>query len=149
MKIQNVGQNVLDNGPHRVGPGWFIRLLYFAFVGWWFSGVCIVVSFLLIATVVGMPIGVAILNLLPQITSLRPRSQGMTVTSRGDTTVINFQVGATQRNWFVRAAYFFLAGWWITALYLVVAWIGTVLTLGWGAFFLYYPVPALLTLHRN
>ena len=145
----SVNQNVIVNASQHMGPSWFVRLLYFIFVGWWLSGLCIVISYVLMATIIGIPVGVAILNRLPHLTSLRPRSQGMQVTSTGDTLVVNFQKGAPQRKWIVRAAYFILVGWWLVAAYLVLAWVGTVLTLGWGALVFYNPVPALLTLHRN
>ncbi len=146
---QNVNQNVIVNAPHNTAPGWLARLVYFVFIGWWLSGLCIVTSYGLMVTVIGIPLGVIVLNRLPQITSLRPRSQGTQVTTAGDSTVVSFLQGAPQRNWFVRTAYFLLVGWWLVAVYLTIAWIGTVLTLGWGALVFYNLVPALLTLHRN
>ncbi len=146
---QNVNQNVIVNAPHNMTPGWLARLAYFAFIGWWLSGLCIVISYGLMVTVIGIPLGVVVLNRLPLITSLRPRSQEIQVTTAGGTTVVSFQQGAPQRNWFVRVAYFLLVGWWLVAAYLIIAWVGTVLTFGWGALVFYNPVPALLTLHRN
>ena len=143
------GPNLIINAPQNTGPGCFVRLIYFVFVGWWLSALCITISYLLMVTVIGIPISVTILNRLPQITALDPRSQRTQVTTTGNTTVINFQVGATQRNWIVRAVYFIFVGWWLTFGYLMLAWIVTVFTLGWAALFLYKPVPALLTLHRN
>ncbi len=144
----NVNPSAIVNAPRAMGPGWLIRLVYFIFIGSWLSGLCIVASYVCMVTIVGIPLGVVMLNRLPYLTTLRSRSLEVHVLSR-ETMVIDFRHGVPQRNWWVRAIWFVLVGWWLTAAFLALAWIGTVLTFGWGALFLYNPVPALLTLHRN
>jgi uncharacterized membrane protein YccF (DUF307 family) len=49
---------------------WVWRFLYFVFVGWWFSLLWSVVGWLLCVTIIGMPLGVLMLNRLPEVTTL-------------------------------------------------------------------------------
>lgn len=131
------------------GPGWLLRIVYFFFVGSWLSAITIVLAYLFMLTVVGLPVGVLLLNRLPLVTTLRPRSQTVSVSDAASGPVIELGQGAIQRPWLGRALYFVLIGWWMTAIYLVLTWLASLVTFGWAAFFLYNAVPALLTLRRN
>jgi uncharacterized membrane protein YccF (DUF307 family) len=47
-----------------------VRLLYFVLVGWWLSAVYMVISYLLFLTVIGIPLGLVMVNRLPFVFSL-------------------------------------------------------------------------------
>jgi uncharacterized membrane protein YccF (DUF307 family) len=49
---------------------WVWRLLYFVFIGWWFSLLWSLLGWLLCVTIIGMPLGVLMLNRLPNVTTL-------------------------------------------------------------------------------
>lgn len=51
-------------------PPFLLRALYFVLIGWWFSLVWAIVAWLLCATIIGLPLGVPMLNALPQVTTL-------------------------------------------------------------------------------
>ena len=49
---------------------WVLRFLYFVFVGWWFSLIWSLLGWLLCVTIIGLPLGVLLLNRLPNVTTL-------------------------------------------------------------------------------
>jgi uncharacterized membrane protein YccF (DUF307 family) len=49
---------------------WVWRLLYFVFIGWWFSLLWSLLGWLLCVTIIGMPLGVLMLDRLPNVTTL-------------------------------------------------------------------------------
>jgi uncharacterized membrane protein YccF (DUF307 family) len=49
---------------------WVWRFLYFVFIGWWFSLLWSLLGWLLCVTIIGMPLGVLMLNRLPNVTTL-------------------------------------------------------------------------------
>ena len=70
-------------------PGCLIQLLWFLFVGWWVGQIWIAVAWLLMLTILGIPLSVKMLNRLPKVFALREPdeeisilvSEGMTVVS--------------------------------------------------------------------
>jgi uncharacterized membrane protein YccF (DUF307 family) len=56
------------NVPQRA---FWIRAPWFVLVGWWASGFCIVVGYLLCLTVILLPVGLMILNRIPEAMTLR------------------------------------------------------------------------------
>ena len=48
-----------------------LRAVYFLLFGWWFSLLWAILGYLLCATVIGLPIGVMMLNMLPTVTTLQ------------------------------------------------------------------------------
>lgn len=50
--------------------GVLVRLLYFVLVGWWLSALWMVASYLLMLTILGVPLGLMMANRLPYIFSL-------------------------------------------------------------------------------
>ena len=61
----------------RAEPGvpLLLRILYFFLFGWWATGVWINVAWFLNATIIGLPLGVWMLNRVPQVLTLRPTRQ--------------------------------------------------------------------------
>jgi uncharacterized membrane protein YccF (DUF307 family) len=49
---------------------WVLRLLYFVFIGWWFSLIWSLLGWLLCVTIIGLPLGVLMLNRLPNVTTM-------------------------------------------------------------------------------
>ena len=61
-----------------------LRILYFFLFGWWATGVWILVAWLLNITVIGLPLGVWMLNRVPQVLTLRPARQVLVAYERGE-----------------------------------------------------------------
>jgi hypothetical protein len=68
------------------GPGLFVRAVWFLFIGWWLSGLAIVVAYLACVTLIGLPLGFYIFNRLPMI---------ITLLARNDRLVTEVQDGVT------------------------------------------------------
>jgi hypothetical protein len=132
------------------GPGLLVRGLYFIFVGWWVGALCTELAWLLCATILGLPLGLMIINRLPQVMTLKPAPSNLQVTVANGVVVVQ-QGGVPQRGFLVRALYFLLVGWWASFLWLNLAWALTFLTFGLGlplAFWMFNRTPAVTTLAR-
>lgn len=127
------------------GPGLLVRALYFILFGLWFSGIWAAVAWFLCVTIIGLPFGLWMLNRLPQVVTLKPSSNDLVVMSTGR--VIERDV--PQAPFLLRALYFLLIGWWLSAIWIAVAWalcasiIGMVI-----GFWMFDRTPALVTLAR-
>lgn len=129
----------------RSGPNLLIRALYFIVFGLWFSSIWAAVAWVLCVTVIGLPLGLWMLNRLPQVVTLAPQ--------RNDLVLANgraYYADVPQRPFLLRAVWFVFVGWWLSALWLTLAWalcasvIGMVL-----AFWMFDRVPAIITLARR
>jgi uncharacterized membrane protein YccF (DUF307 family) len=132
------------------GPGCLIRGLYFLFIGLWLGAIWMLAAWFFNITIIGLPIGLSMLNSLPQVMTLRPRRVQTTVTTVNGKTVID-QGNVRQRPFLLRALYFILVGFWLSLVWLIIAWVIAGFTLGLGlpvAFWMFDRVPAITTLAR-
>jgi uncharacterized membrane protein YccF (DUF307 family) len=89
----------------------FVRALWFLAVGWWATPIVVNVAWALNATVVLLPLGIKLVNLVPTVLTLRePRS-----------VVDPTAPGRGQHSLAVRAIYFVFVGWWLSLLWANVA----------------------------
>jgi uncharacterized membrane protein YccF (DUF307 family) len=127
------------------GPGLLVRALYFILFGLWFSGVWAVVAWVLCVTIIGLPFGLWMLNRLPQVVTLKPSRSDLVVTETGRV----LERDVPQAPLLLRAIYFLLIGWWLSAIWIAVAWalcasiVGMVI-----GFWMFNRVPAIITLAR-
>jgi uncharacterized membrane protein YccF (DUF307 family) len=131
--------------PQRSGPGLLVRALYFILFGWWFSGVWAVVAWVFCLTIIGLPFGLYMLNRLPQVVTLKPNRSDLVLTATGR--VIERDV--PQLPFLLRALYFLLIGWWLSAIWIAIAWALNASIIGMViGFWMFDRVPALITLAR-
>ena len=84
-------------------PALLTRALWFLVVGWWLTPILVNAAWFLNATIVGIPIGIKLVNLVPTALTLKePRSL--------DTS----DYAGSQHSLTVRALYFVLVGWWFS-----------------------------------
>lgn len=149
----NVTTNVA--GPTMVfthqqtGPGFFVRALWYVFIGWWAAGLAIAVAYLAMAVIIGLPLAFAIFNRLPTILTLRPRTSRWSARTEGDVTFV--ELGhERQRPWWQRAIYFLLVGWWFGAIWLLFAWAISILIVTLPlTFWMFNRASGVITLHRH
>jgi len=67
-----------STGPRQYN--FFLRALYFLFFGWWVSGFWIVFAYFFIFTILGLPVGLMMLNVLPTVMTLRRNRDELDVT---------------------------------------------------------------------
>ncbi len=127
------------------GPGLLVRALYFILIGWWFSGIWAVVAWIFSLTIIGLPFGLYMLNRLPQVVTLKPNRSDLVLTTTGR--VVGRDV--PQVPFLLRALYFLLIGWWLSAIWIAIAWALNASIIGMViGFWMFDRVPALITLAR-
>jgi uncharacterized membrane protein YccF (DUF307 family) len=115
-----------------------VRAVWFVFVGWWLTLVVVNVAWLLNATVVLLPLGIKLINLVPTALSLaEPRSLSDPGGGRG------------QRSLLVRGVYFVLVGWWLSFLWANAAAFLALTVVGIPvAFWMFNRLPLVTSLYR-
>ena len=134
----------------RHEPNILVRFLWFILIGWWLSGVVIVLAWLASVTVIGLPIGLLLLNRLPALATLKATPGDLRITydeQRGRTT--SMVQSGRQRPFALRALWFVFVGWWLTGLWLAAAWFLSWTVIGLPiAFWMYAMVGTVVTLRR-
>jgi uncharacterized membrane protein YccF (DUF307 family) len=134
----------------KSGQGFFVRALWFILLGWWLSGIASALAWLVGLTIIGLPLTFWIFNRIPTVLTLRPRRQTTTVMVSADGSRIDVMHSShPQPAFWKRALYFIFVGWWLSGLWIVVAWLLSVTILGLPlAIMMYNRLPAITTLHR-
>jgi uncharacterized membrane protein YccF (DUF307 family) len=127
-------------------PNLLLRALWFVLLGLWLSSIWAAVAWVLCVTVLGLPFGLWMLNRLPLVTTLTPARREWLVSERGRLV----EHGPRQHPLLVRALWFFLVGWWASAIWLALAWAlcATWIGLPFG-FWMFNRVPAIITLAQR
>jgi uncharacterized membrane protein YccF (DUF307 family) len=133
----------------RKNPGCLLQILWFAFIGVWLGQAWMVAAWIFMVTIVGIPLGVIMLNYLPKVIALREPPANLKITARGDGSVVSREVPREQINILLRAFYFVLVGWWLSALWMEAAFglCATIIGLPFG-FWMFDRVPAIVSLKR-
>ncbi|MGQ9814725.1 MAG: YccF domain-containing protein [Candidatus Roseilinea sp.] len=118
-------------------PGCLIQIIYFLFIGWWLGGAWVIVAWVLMVTIIGLPLGVAMLNNVPQVMALRGR-RILQVSPSG------YVQPAPEVNIVLRVIYFLLIGWWLSLAYALCM---SILGLPLG-FWMFDLAPAVVSLKR-
>lgn len=126
------------------GPNLLIRLVYFVLIGWWLGALVSSFAWLLNVTIIGLPIGLWLINRLPTIITLRPQEEDWLLV---DGVLVQ---GKPQRPLIVRALYFLLIGWWFSGVWMGIAYAAllTVFLIP-VAFWMYGRIGAVTTLYRS
>lgn len=129
----------------RSGPNLLIRALYFIVFGLWFSSIWAAIAWVLCVTIIGLPLGLWMLNRLPQVVTLAPQRSDLVIAGGRA-----YRTDVPQRPFLLRAVWFVLIGWWLSALWLTVAWALCASVIGMVvAFWMFDRVPAIITLARR
>lgn len=101
-------------------PSLIIRGVWFLFVGWWLTGVVLTIAWLLNLSIIGLPIGIKLINKAPYTLTLKESGSGDDI----ETIEMGGGSSGNSPSLIVRGIYFILVGWWasgilITAAYLI------------------------------
>jgi len=83
-----------------------VRAAWFLLVGWWATPLVVNVAWALHATIVLIPLGIKVINLVPTVLTLKQPAS-----------VADPDGGRDQHSLAVRAAWFLLVGWWASFLW--------------------------------
>jgi uncharacterized membrane protein YccF (DUF307 family) len=120
-----------------------LRVVWFGMIGWWLGLVWTIMAWLFNLTIIGLPVGLLMLNAIPQVMTLQPRRGPRVVqTQRG-----SLVQGRVEHPFLLRAIWFFVVGWWASLIWMIVAWAfsATILLLP-IAFWMFNRVPTITTL---
>ena len=127
-----------------------LRVLWFIFIGVEITLPWVLIAWALNASVVGLPLGLWMLNRVPQVLTLKP-ARGYTLSDVREGRVVSVRYeGVRQRSWIVRLPYFLLIGIWLSLAWSLVAWAlcASIIGLPIGIVML-NNLPAVTTLHRG
>jgi uncharacterized membrane protein YccF (DUF307 family) len=134
----------------KSGPGIIIRILYYIFVGSWLGLIWTLLAWIFNLTIIGLPLGLAMINRIPQIMTLKPVRVNTTAQVVDGKTVIT-QTKIKQRPFLARALYFLLIGFWFSLVWMLLAWLISTITLGLGlplSIWMFDRAPAVTTLAK-
>jgi uncharacterized membrane protein YccF (DUF307 family) len=144
-----MSQTVYENKSSN--PGCLVRFLWFLFIGIPIGLPWTIIAWVFMITIVGLPVGLWMINLLPQITTLRFKRTETVVSNQGGQTVVSTH-DIKQRPFLIRAVYFIVIGFWFSLVWLILAWVLALVTLGFGlpfAFWMFDQAAAVTTLARH
>lgn len=134
----------------KQGHGMLIRAAWYIFVGWWLSGFLMFAAGVCIVSVVLLPLGLALVNRLPAVMTLRPSTQRTITTLNADGTLGIHVTEAAQRPLWQRALYFAFVGWWASLAAMGVAYFISLTIIGIPlALMILNRLPEITTLRRN
>lgn len=134
---------------HKSGPSLLVRFIWWLFVGWWASGIAIGIAWLALVTIVGIPIGIWLINRLPSILTLRPRTRQWSVGQDAEGRTIIAEGGRAQTAWPIRGLWFVLIGWWASGLWMMIAWLISLTLIGLPlALLMFNRTPFVASLYR-
>lgn len=126
------------------GPNMIVRLLWFVLVGWWLGAIVAGLAWFLNVTIIGLPLGLYLINRLPAVITLRSQESSYQL----DGSVLTR--GKGQHGFLIRALYFVLVGWWLSGLWMSAAYFLVVTIIGLPfAFWMFGRVGAVTTLYRS
>lgn len=121
-----------------------LRAVWFLLVGWWAVGIWLSVAWLLTITIIGIPLGIKMINWVPMVVSLR-RKQAFTIVADDR---IERQ-GPHQHNLVLRGVYFVAMGWWASGIWMGIAYLFTISIIGLPvAVWMYDRLPFVVSLYR-
>ena len=105
------------------GPNMFVRAIWWLLIGWWASGITVALAWLSLISIVAIPLGIWLINHLPSVLTLRPRTRTWTIGQDGEGRTVISESGRVQTAWPIRGLWFVLVGWWASALWMGLAWV--------------------------
>lgn len=126
------------------------RVFWYLFIGWWAGAIWLGIGYFLCLTMFGLPIGLWMLNRLPQVMTLKPMGSDTDVRFNADGSVSARSKGPRQHNFFLRAIYFLFCGWWVSGFWIVIAYFFIFVIIGLPVGLMMLNVlPTIMTLRRN
>jgi uncharacterized membrane protein YccF (DUF307 family) len=105
------------------GPGLLVRAIWWIFIGWWASGIAVAIAWIALITIIGIPLGIWIINRLPSILTLRPRTRAWSLGQDEKGMAVLTDRGRPQVAWPLRGIWFVVVGWWASAIWMGLAWL--------------------------
>jgi uncharacterized membrane protein YccF (DUF307 family) len=149
MSIQPTTPGTSSTTVYQRGPNLIVRFIWWLFIGWWASGIAVAIAWVALITIIGIPLGIWIINRLPSILTLRPRTRRWSLgqDEAGNTVVTDR--GREQVAWPIRGVWFLLVGWWASGIWMAIAWLIQLTVIGIPiALLMFNRTPFIASLYR-
>ncbi len=141
-----MGQTVI---VRKDGPNLLVRFFWWLVIGWWASGIVVAIAWIALITIIGFPVAIWLIDLLPSVLTLRPRTRIWTIGQDGEGRTVISEGGRSQTAWPIRGLWFVLIGWWASALWMVLAWLVQLTVIGLPlAMLMFNRTPFVASLYR-
>lgn len=125
--------------PPDDSPSLAVRAVWFLLVGWWATGVWLGIAWFLNVTIIGLPLGIKMINSTPKVLSLKEREFA---DREGEPEEQPYGLA-------VRGMYFLLVGWWASGIWMSVAYVFTISIVGIPvAVVMYNKLPFVVSLYE-
>lgn len=125
-----------------------IRLLWFYFIGLPLGTVWLVCAWFACLTIVGLPLGIWMVNLAPAIMTMKEQERWKKI-KVGEKIAYTFDK-LEQMPFVFRVLWFVLVGWWLSALWLKISLLAALTFIGIPvSFWMINRLPFVMTLHRG
>ena len=124
------------------------RVIWYLLIGWWLGAIWTILAYLFCLTIVGLPLGVIMLNRLPKVLTLKPTGteQIQTMLEGKPATVSGVP---EEFPFLLRVIYFFVLGWEVAGTAILIGYILCLTIIGLPAgLWILNRIPLLLTLKR-
>ena len=130
------------------GRSILVRAVWFLLVGWWATGLWLTVAWLLNLTIIGLPLGLKMINYVPAVLSLKERNTEMSIAeNEGNTLAV--ESNKEQRSLLIRGVWFLLVGWWASGIWMGIAYLLSLSIIGLPlAVVMFNKLPAVVSLYR-
>ncbi len=106
-----------------------LRAIYFVLIGWWLTFLWINTAWILNATIILLPVGLWMLNRVPQVLTLKPMAVEVEWRYRGGA-IVAVERSVRQPGCLLRLVYFIFIGSWASLLWANIAWFLCVTIIG-------------------
>jgi uncharacterized membrane protein YccF (DUF307 family) len=131
------------------GPGLLVRALWFVFIGWWLTGIVSSIAWFAMITIIGLPLGIWLVNRIPTVLTLRPRTSYVYAWTDAAGNAQTSEVRIEQPAWWIRGLWFVIVGWWASALVMSLGFLLVVIIITMPiGLMLYNRVPFVASLYR-
>ncbi len=117
MTTDSVSFKVKERNPETP---FLLRVIWFFVFGWELTGLWVLVAWALNASIIGLPLGLWMIDRVPQVLTLKARPGAVVTDVKSGRSEF---LPASTVPFLIRAAYFVLIGWWFSLLWAVLAWL--------------------------
>ena len=101
--------------------GLIIQFLWFFFIGWWLGAIWNFIAWIFIISIILMPIGFKMINMIPKVMLLREK-EIISIKNIGNTVFVTEQKEKPQKPFILRALWFIFIGWWLSGIWMNIAY---------------------------
>lgn len=121
-----------------------VRAVWFLLIGWWATGIWLGVAWLLLVLIITIPIGIKMINMVPLVLSLKSPQRQL-----ADELNESKLKSKAQRSLILRAVWFIFVGWWLSLIWMLIAYLFTISIVGIPiAIWMYGKLPFVVSLYN-